>query len=138
MVGINISRQAIRCLILNSRSITTIIFLQPLLLGRLIIKLIKIFFYFWSKTGSSFKRLLYILCKALAHQQVQQLVIYLYTVLYIFNQQYFYQSSFRVFPQFKQLAISKLYIYVGINGYGPQSYNNRQTSEVSRSILLLL
>jgi len=66
MVGVNILGQAIKCLILDSWSITTIMFVQPLLLGRLIIKLIKISFYFWSGTGSSFKRPLYALCEALA------------------------------------------------------------------------
>jgi len=65
-VGVNILGQAIKCLILDSRSTTTIIFMQPLLIGRLIIKLIKIFFYLRSGIGSSFKRPLYILYKALA------------------------------------------------------------------------
>ena len=41
MVGVNILEQAIRCLILNSQSITTMMFIQPLLTGRLIIKLIE-------------------------------------------------------------------------------------------------
>jgi len=62
--------QAIRCLILNSRSMTIIIFIQPLLTGRLIMKLIKISFYLWSGTGSSFRKPLYVLYKALARQQV--------------------------------------------------------------------
>jgi len=66
MVGINILGQAIKCLILDSRSITTIIFIQPLLMGSLIIKLIKISFYLWSRTGNSFRKLLYVLYKALA------------------------------------------------------------------------
>jgi len=67
MIGINILGQAIKCLILDSWSITTIIFMQPLLIGRLITKLIKISFYLWSRTGSGFKRLLYVLYKALAY-----------------------------------------------------------------------
>jgi len=62
--------QAIKCLILNSRSITTIMFVQPLLLGRLIIKLIKMFFHLWSGIGSSFRKPLYVLYKALACRQV--------------------------------------------------------------------
>jgi len=40
------SGQAIKCFILDSRSITTIIFIQLLFIGSLIIKLIKIFFHF--------------------------------------------------------------------------------------------
>jgi len=67
MAGVNILGQAIKCLILDSRSITTIIFIQPLLIGRSIIKLIKISFYLWSGTGSGFKKPLYVLCKALAY-----------------------------------------------------------------------
>jgi hypothetical protein len=67
MVGINISGQAIKYLILDSRSITTIIFIQPLLIGRLITKLIEISFYLWSGTESSFRSLLYVLCEALAY-----------------------------------------------------------------------
>jgi len=66
MVGINILGQAIKYLILDSWSITTIIFILPLLIGRLIIKLIKIFFYLLSGIGSGFKRPLYVLYKALA------------------------------------------------------------------------
>ena len=46
MVDINILGQAIKYLILNNRSIIIIIFIQPPLLGKLITKLIKIFFYF--------------------------------------------------------------------------------------------
>ena len=45
MAGVDILGQAIKYLILDSWSITTIIFIQPLLMGRLIIKLIKISFY---------------------------------------------------------------------------------------------
>jgi len=45
MAGINILGQAIKCLILDSRSITIIIFVQPLLIGSLTTKLIKISFY---------------------------------------------------------------------------------------------
>ena len=45
MAGINILGQAIKCLILDSWSITTIIFVQPLLMGSLITKLIKMSFY---------------------------------------------------------------------------------------------
>jgi len=66
MVGVNILGQAIKCLILDSWSITTIIFIQPLLMGRLITKLIKISFYLRSGIGSGFKKLLYVLCEALA------------------------------------------------------------------------
>ena len=43
--GADISGQAIKCFILDNWSMTTIMFLQPLLLGSLIIKLIKISFY---------------------------------------------------------------------------------------------
>ena len=67
MAGVNILGQAIKYLILNSWSITTIMFIQPLFTGRLIIKLIKISFHLQSRAGSSFNRPLYILCKALAH-----------------------------------------------------------------------
>jgi hypothetical protein len=45
MAGVNISGQAIKYLILDNRSITTTIFIKPLLIGRLTIKLIKISFY---------------------------------------------------------------------------------------------
>ena len=109
MVGVNILGQAIKCLILDSQSITTIIFTQPLLIGRLIIKLIKISFYLQSGTGSGFKKPLYILYKALAYQQVWQLETYLYIILYMFGQQYSYQSSSRVFPRPRQLATGRLY-----------------------------
>ena len=112
MVGINILGQAIKCLILDSRSITTIIFIQPLLMGSLIIKLIKISFYLWSRTGNSFRKLLYVLYKALARQQVQQLEIYLRIILYISSQQYSYQSSSRVFLRPRWPATSKSYIYL--------------------------
>ena len=64
--GVNILKQAIRCLILDNQSITTIIFIQPLLTRRSIIKLIKISFHLWSRTGSGFRSLLYALCEALA------------------------------------------------------------------------
>ena len=67
IAGVNILGQAIRCLILDSQFITTIIFIQPLLTGRLIIKLIEMSFYFQFKAGSGFNRLLYVLCEALAH-----------------------------------------------------------------------
>jgi len=70
MVGVNILGQAIKCLILDSWSITTIIFIQPLFTGRSIIKLIKISFYLRSRAGSSFRRPLYVLCKALARRQI--------------------------------------------------------------------
>ena len=63
MASINILGQAIRYLILDSWFITTIIFIQPLLTGRSIIKLIKISFYFQSGAGSGFNRPLYILYK---------------------------------------------------------------------------
>ena len=66
IAGINILGQAIRCLILDSWSITTMMFIQPLLTGRLIIKLIEMSFYLRSGAGSGFSRLLYILCEALA------------------------------------------------------------------------
>ena len=68
ITGVNILGQVIRYFILNSQSITTIIFIQPLFTGRLTIKLIKISFYFQSGAGSGFNRLLYILYKALAYQ----------------------------------------------------------------------
>ena len=45
MAGVDILGQAIKYFILDSQFITTIIFIQPLLTGRLIIKLIKIFFH---------------------------------------------------------------------------------------------
>ena len=70
IIGVNILGQAIRYLILDNQSITIIIFIQPLLTGRLIIKLIKISFYLQSKVGSGFSRLLYILYKALAYWQI--------------------------------------------------------------------
>jgi len=70
MVGINILGQAIKCLILDSWSITTIMFIQPLLIGRLITKLIKISFHLRSRIGSSFRKPLYVLYKALARRQV--------------------------------------------------------------------
>ena len=70
MAGVNILGQAIRYLILNSQFITTIIFIQLLLTGRLTIKLIKICFHFQSRVGNGFSRPLYILCKALAPQQI--------------------------------------------------------------------
>ena len=70
IVGANISGYAIRCLILDSRSITTIIFVQPLLTGRLTIKLTKISFYLRSGIGSGFRRPLYVLYEALARRQV--------------------------------------------------------------------
>ena len=84
-VGINILGQAIKYLILDSRSTTTIIFVQPLLTGRLIIKLIKISFYLQSRAGSSFSRLLYVLCKALAYRQIWQLKMYFCVILCIFS-----------------------------------------------------
>jgi len=67
MVGVNILRQVIKYLILDSRFITTIIFIQPLLKGRLTTKLIKISFHLQSRTGSGFRKPLYVLYKALAH-----------------------------------------------------------------------
>ena len=70
MAGTNISGQVIRYFILDSWFITTIIFLQPLLLGSPTIKLIEISFYLQSGTGSGFKRLLYVLYNTLAYQQV--------------------------------------------------------------------
>ena len=66
-VGVNILGQAIKCLILDSWSITTIIFIQPLLIGRLIIKSIEMSFYLWFRIGSGFRSLLYVLYKALAY-----------------------------------------------------------------------
>jgi len=62
------SGQAIKCFILDNQSIITIIFIQPLFIGSLIIKLIKISFYLWFRIGSGFKKLLYILYKALVCQ----------------------------------------------------------------------
>jgi len=67
MAGVNILGQAIKCLILDSWFITTIMFIQPLLMGSLITKLIKISFYLRSRTGSGFRKPLYILYKALAY-----------------------------------------------------------------------
>ena len=67
IVGVDILGQAIKYLILDSQSITTIIFSQPLLLGSLIIKSIKISFYLQSRTGSGFRRPLYILYKTLVY-----------------------------------------------------------------------
>ena len=61
------SGQAIKCLILDNQSMTTIIFSQPLLSGSPTIKSIEISFYLRSGTGSGFKRLLYVLYKALAY-----------------------------------------------------------------------
>ena len=69
-VGVNILEQAIKYLILDSQSITTIIFIQPLLARRLIIKSTKISFYLRSRTGSGFKRPLYVSREVLAYQQV--------------------------------------------------------------------
>jgi hypothetical protein len=70
MAGINILGQAIKCLILDNWSTTTIIFVQLLLIGRSTIKLIKISFYLRSGIGSGFRRPLYVLCKALARRQI--------------------------------------------------------------------
>ena len=66
IISVDILGQVIRCLILNSQFITTIMFIQPLLTGRLIIKLIKMSFYLRFGAGSGFSRLLYVLYKALA------------------------------------------------------------------------
>ena len=70
MAGADISEQVIRCLILDSQSTTTMMFVQPLLAERLTTKLTEMSFHLWSKTGSGFKRPLYVLCKALAYWQV--------------------------------------------------------------------
>jgi len=70
MVGVNILGQAIKCLILNSRSITTIMFIQPLLIGSSTTKLIKMSFHLRSRIGSGFRKPLYVLYKALARRQV--------------------------------------------------------------------
>jgi len=78
--------QAIKCFILDSWSITTIMFMQPLLLGRLTTKLIKMSFHLQSGTSSGFKKPLYVLYEALARWQVWQLVTYLYIILYMFGQ----------------------------------------------------
>jgi hypothetical protein len=67
IVGVNILGQAIKYFILDSLSITTIMFMQPLLLGRLITKSIEMSFYLRSRIGSGFKRPLYVLCEALAY-----------------------------------------------------------------------
>jgi len=67
MAGINILGQAIKCLILDSWSITTIIFIQPLLIGSLTTKSIKMSFHLQSGIGSGFRKPLYVLCKALAY-----------------------------------------------------------------------
>jgi len=85
MVGVNILGQAIKCLILDSWSITTIMFIQPLLMGSLTTKLIEISFHLWSRTGSGFRKPLYVLYKALARWQVWQLEIYLYIILCMFG-----------------------------------------------------
>ena len=63
-------------------------------------------------TGRGFRKPLYVSCKALAYQQVWQLETYLYIILYIFGQQYSYQSSSRVFSQPRWPATSRLYIYL--------------------------
>ena len=107
MAGVNMLGQAIKYLILDSWSITTIMFIQPLLIGSLTIKLIKMSFHLRSGTGSGFRKPLYVLRKALAYQQVQQLKMYLYIVLYIFSQQYSCQSSSRVFLWPRWLATSR-------------------------------
>ena len=104
--------QAIKYLILDSWPITTIMFIQPLLSGRSIIKLINISFHLQSRIGSSFRSPLYALYKALAYQQVQQLETYFRVVLYIFGQQYSRQSSSRVFPRPRQPATSRSYTYL--------------------------
>jgi len=61
------SGQAIKCFILDNQSTITIMFIQPLFTKSSIIKLIKMSFYLRSKISSSFKKLLYILYKALAY-----------------------------------------------------------------------
>jgi hypothetical protein len=68
IIGIDILKQAIKGLILVNQSTTIIIFIQPLLTGKLITKSTKIFFYFRSGADSGFKSLLYILYKALVYQ----------------------------------------------------------------------
>ena len=83
IVNVDILGQAIKCFMLNSWSIIIIIFVQPLLVGRLIIKLIEMSFHLWSRVGSGFRRPLYVLCKALACQHMWQLEIYLYVMLCI-------------------------------------------------------
>jgi hypothetical protein len=65
IIGVNILGQAIKCLILDSQSITIMIFMQLLLIERSTTKLIEISFHLWSGAGSGFKKLLYILYKAL-------------------------------------------------------------------------
>ena len=64
------SGQAIKYFILDSRFITTMMFMQSLLIGSLITKSIKMSFYLQSRTSSGFKKPLYILCETLARQQV--------------------------------------------------------------------
>jgi len=64
------SGQAIKYFILDSRSTTIIIFIQPLFTRNSITKLIKISFHLQSRIGNGFRKPLYILYKALAHQQV--------------------------------------------------------------------
>jgi hypothetical protein len=66
MVGVDILGQAIKYLILDSRSTTTIMFVQPLLMGRSITKSIEMSFYLRSRIGSGFRSLLYVSYKALA------------------------------------------------------------------------
>jgi len=45
-------------------------FVQLLFVGKSTTKSIEMSFHFWSKTGSGFKRPLYVLYKALAYQQM--------------------------------------------------------------------
>jgi len=85
MVGADMLGQAIKCFILDSWSITTIMFMQPLLTGSLIIKLIEMSFYLRFGIGSGFKKLLYVLYETLAYWQVWQLEIYLLIVLCMFG-----------------------------------------------------
>jgi len=67
MAGADMSGQAIKYFILDSRFITTMMFMQSLLIGSLITKSIKMSFYLWSRIGNGFKKPLYILCEALAY-----------------------------------------------------------------------
>ena len=82
-------------------------FVQLLFIESLTIKLIKMSFHLQFRTGSGFRKPLYILYKALACQQVQQLKTYLLIILCMFSQQYSRWSSSRVFPRPGQLATSR-------------------------------
>ena len=58
MLGINILGQTIKYFILDSWFITTIIFIQPLFIGRLTIKLIKLIFIFGLEQAVALKAII--------------------------------------------------------------------------------